>query len=120
MTPSLEQVKEWFTQYNSSVFADSLPPVKFILNNTRRQLGQFFWGNGRGIGIKISLYWDRPEEEYRRTLLHEMCHLWCYNRGWIREHHGPHWKQIAAYVTKKTELQISRCTDASDWKPRNA
>lgn len=72
MTPTLTQVTEWFAEFNRSVFNEQLPSVRIRFNNTRCQLGQFYWGNGRGIGIKISLYWDRTEEQFRRCLLHEM------------------------------------------------
>lgn len=115
MTPTLTQVTEWFAEFNRSVFNDELPSVRIRFNNTRRQLGQFYWGNGRGIGIKISLYWDRTEEQFRRCLLHEMCHLYCYNRGWIREHHGKNWRAVAAYASRVTGLEISRCEDITGW-----
>lgn len=68
MTPTLTQVTEWFAEFNRSVFNEQLPSVRIRFNNTRCQLGQFYWGNGRGIGIKISLYWDRTEEQFRRCL----------------------------------------------------
>ncbi len=44
MTPTLTQVMEWFAEFNRSVFNDQLPSVRIRLNNTRRQLGQFYWG----------------------------------------------------------------------------
>ena len=120
MTPTLTQMKIWFDEFNHDVFNGTLPKVKITLNNTRRQLGQFYWGGGRGIGIKISLFWDRTEEQYRNTLLHEMCHLYCYNRGWIREHHGSRWQNIADYAYRKTGLLIQRCEDTTGWVPAGA
>lgn len=116
MRPTILQMDQWFDDFNKRVFRDELPKVRVTFNNTRRQLGQFYWGGGRGIGIKISLYYDRSEEQYRNTLLHEMCHLYCYNRGWIHEHHGERWKKVAAYATKVTGLLIQRCEDISGWK----
>ena len=120
MTPTLAQLNTWFDEFNHIVFSDTLPKVKISFTNTRHQLGQFYWGNGRGIGIKISLFWERTEEQYRNCLLHEMCHLYCYNRGWIREHHGERWKRIADYAYRKTGLFIQRCEDASTWVPSSA
>lgn len=116
MTPTLTQVQTWFGQFNTQVFNDTLPKVKITFTNTRRQLGQFFWGYGRGIGIKISLFWDRTEDQYRNTLLHEMCHLYCYHQGWIHEGHGSRWKDIAKYATKVTGLKIQRCEDITGWE----
>lgn len=115
MKPTLYQMSQWFDEFNKQVFEDSLPTVQISFNKTRRQLGQFYWGCGRGIGIKISLYYDRTEEQYRRCLLHEMCHLFCFNRGWLHEHHGMRWKRIAAYATRVTGLPIQRCEDTSGW-----
>lgn len=116
MTPTLTQMQTWFGEFNATVFNNELPTVKLSFNNARCQLGQFYWGRGRGIGIKLSLFWDRSEEQYRNGLLHEMCHLYCYHKGWIHEGHGEHWKRIAAYATKKTGLKIQRCTDITGWK----
>lgn len=116
MVPTLNDVRTWFDEFNQSVFSNTLPEVKMTITNTRRQLGQFYWGNGRGVGIKISAYYDAPVDDLRNTVLHEMCHLYCYDRGWIREHHGPRWKRIAAYATEKTGLEITRCHDISEYK----
>ena len=44
MTPTLTQVTEWFAEFNRSVFNEQLPSVRIRFNNTRRQLGQFYWG----------------------------------------------------------------------------
>lgn len=117
MKPTLAQVTSWFNDYNNIVFDGKLPRVRISFNNTRRQLGQFYWGYDRGIGIKISLYYDRPEEEYRNTLVHEMCHLYCYEHGWQNEHHGPHWKAIAKRASWITGMNIQRVHEgASDWE----
>lgn len=116
MTPTLTQMQTWFKEFNEQVFRNELPTVKISFNNTRRQLGQFYWGNGRGIGIKISLFWDRNEEQYRNCLLHEMCHLYCYHQGWLHEGHGSRWKQVAAYATRKTGLKIQRCENIQGWE----
>ncbi len=116
MTPTLTQMETWFDEFNKQVFSDTLPKVKISFNNTRRQLGLFYWGRGRGIGIKISLFWDRTEEQYRNCLLHEMCHLYCYDRGWVGEHHGARWQNIAAYAYNKTGLYIQRCEDITGWE----
>ena len=116
MIPTIKDVQTWFNEFNESVFANELPKDKMTITNTRHQLGQFYWGNGRGIGIKISAYYDAPVDDLRNTVLHEMCHLYCYNQGWIREGHGKRWKQVAAYATRKTGLEITRCHDISEYK----
>lgn len=117
MKPTLAQVTSWFNDYNNIVFDGKLPRVRISFNNTRRQLGQFYWGYNTGIGIKISLYYDLPEEEYRNTLVHEMCHLYCYERGWQNEHHGPRWKAVAKRASWITGMNIQRVHEgACDWE----
>ena len=116
MKVSKRQLQDWFDEFNSAVFGNQLPKVPFTLTNTRRQLGQFYWGPTNGIGIKISLFWDRTKEQYRNCLLHEMCHLYCYQQGWKNEGHGPRWKAIADKAYRITGLYIQRCEDARGWK----
>ena len=116
MKPTLAQMNTWFNEFNALVFGNKLPKVPIKFNNTYRQLGQFYWGPTRGIGIKISLFYDRTEEQYR-NLLHEMCHLYCYKQGWVHEGHGERWKAIANKAYKLTGLYIQRCEDARNWKP---
>ena len=117
MKPTMIQMNKWFNEFNALVFDNKLPKVPIKFTNTYRQLGQFYWGVTRGIGIKISLFYDRSENDYRNTLLHEMCHLYCYTRGWKNEHHGPRWIEIAEYATRKTGLNIQRCETNCNWKP---
>jgi predicted SprT family Zn-dependent metalloprotease len=116
MKPTITKMQTWFDEFNKAVFEGKLPKVPIKFNNTYRQLGQFYWGATRGIGIKISLYYDRTEEQYRNCLLHEMCHLYCYHKGWVHEGHGPRWKAIANKAYRITGLYIQRCENARDWK----
>lgn len=116
MKPTIAQMNTWFSEFNAKVFDGKLPKVPIKFNNTYRQLGQFYWGTARGMGIKISLYYDRTETQYRNCLLHEMCHLYCYKQGWIHEGHGARWKAIADKAYRITGLHIQRCEDARGWK----
>lgn len=116
MIPTLKDIQTWFDEFNASVFNNGLPKVKMSITNTRRQLGQFYWGNGRGVGIKVTAYYDAPVDDLRNTVLHEMCHLYCYHQGWLHEGHGARWKKIAAYATRKTGLEITRTHDISEYK----
>lgn len=118
MKPTLTQMNKWFDEFNAAVFANKLPKVKIVFNNTRRQLGQFYWGATRGIGIKISLFYDRKEEGFRNTLLHEMCHLYCYKHGWVHEGHGLKWKEIADRAYRITGLYIQRTQTDEVFVPR--
>lgn len=118
MTPTITLMNKWFDEFNALVFDNKLPKVPIKFNNTYRQLGQFYWRNGGvTLGIKISLFYDRTETQYRNCLLHEMCHLYCFKvLGLRNEHHGANWRRIAAYATKKTGLHIQRCENASEFQ----
>ena len=110
MKPTLSLMNKWFDEFNKSVFDNKLPRVPIKFNNTYRQLGQFYWRNGGvTLGIKISLFYDRTETQYRNTLLHEMCHLYCFKQGWRNEGHGARWQSIAAKAYRITGLYIQRC-----------
>lgn len=117
MTPTLNQIQTWFNEFNAQVFKNALPNVPIKITNNRRQLGQFYWGYDRGIGIKISTYYDAPVDMFRNTLLHEMCHLYCYHRGFLHEHHGKNWQNIARHATNITGLVIERTADISGINP---
>ena len=119
MKPTIKKMEAWFDEFNALVFSNKLPKVKITFNNTRRQLGQFYWGPTRGIGIKISLFYDRTEEGFRNTLLHEMCHLYCYYQGWWTENHGKRWKTLADYAGKLTGIEITCSTNIEGWVPRS-
>ena len=118
MKPTLTQMSKWFDEFNTLVFSGNLPKVKITFTNTRNQLGQFYWGPTRGIGIKVSLFYDRTEENFRNTLLHEMCHLYCYKQGWVHEGHGDKWKAIADKAYRITGLYIQRTQKGEVFVPR--
>jgi len=118
MKPTLTQMSEWFDEFNTLVFSGNLPKVKITFTNTRNQLGQFYWGPTRGIGIKVSLFYDRTEENFRNTLLHEMCHLYCYKQGWVHEGHGDKWKAVADKAYRITGLYIQRTQRGEVFVPR--
>ena len=118
MKPTITQMNKWFEEFSKKVFDGKLPKVPIKFNNTRCQLGQFYWGPTRGIGIKISLFYDRNEEGFRNTLLHEMCHLYCYKQGWVHEGHGERWKAIANKAYKITGLYIQRTQKDEVFVPR--
>ena len=111
-------MSKWFDEFNALVFNGKLPKVKITFTNTRNQLGQFYWGPTRGIGIKVSLFYDRTEENFRNTLLHEMCHLYCYKQGWVHEGHGDKWKAIADKAYRITGLYIQRTQKGEVFVPR--
>ena len=108
-------LRNWFNEFNDRVFYGELAMPKFKFDNTYHRLGQFS-PRGGVITIKISLYYDRNEEQYRNCLLHEMCHYWCYYKGYRREGHGSNWKAVANRAYRITGLKIQRTENISGWK----
>lgn len=111
MQVTIAQLQSWYKEFNGIVFDYDMPKVTFILTNTRRALGQ---ANrmGTNYSIKISNFYDRTKEQFRNTLLHEMCHIWCYFHGYHDEHHtGYHWRQITSKAASKTGILITRCVE---------
>ena len=117
MQVTIAQLQSWYKEFNGIVFNYDMPKVNFIITNTRRTLGQ---ANRRGTAysIKISNFYDRTKEQFRNTLLHEMCHIWCYFHGYHDDHHtGYHWREITEIARKKTGILITRTEDSTDLKP---
>ena len=120
MKPTLAQIEKWYAEYNARVFSNELPAsLPFIFTNTRSYLGRATW-NRTGFSykytIRISTYFDCTEKDFRNTLVHEMCHIYCFVKGWLKEHHGARWKAIARKASLITGLDISRTADITGWQ----
>lgn len=117
MQVTISLLNTWYNEFKGIVFDDDMPKVTFIINNTHRQLGQA-QRRGTTYIIKVSNYYERSVDDFRNTLLHEMCHIWCYYHGYRDEHHtGYHWHTITTKAYKKTGILITRCQDADNFKP---
>jgi len=112
MQVTISQLTAWFNEFKGIVFDNDMPKVRFILTNTRTQLGRAT-RRGNDYSIKITNYYDRTATQFRNTLLHEMCHIWCYYKGYRDDHHtGYHWQQITDKAYRLTGLLITRtCSD---------
>ena len=118
MRITISQLEDWYIEFNTTVFNGQCPDlgkVKFIITHNYHQLGQFLPRYGV-YNIKISEYYIVNETEYRNTLLHEMCHLWCHCNGYRREGHGPNWKRIARIATRLTGLDITRTSSRKNYE----
>lgn len=112
MQVTISQLSAWFNEFKGIVFDNDMPKVRFILTNTRVQLGRAM-RRGTEYTIKVTNYYDRTATQFRNTLLHEMCHIWCYYKGYHSDHHtGYHWQQITDKAYRMTGLLITRvCSD---------
>lgn len=96
-----EQLLRWFKDFNKKCFYSEIKTAPTIkLSKTRTSYGQCCLLTGE---IRISTAFIRSERDYINTLLHEMCHLYVYEKyGANVQSHGYEWKEIADRVTKLT------------------
>ena len=120
MNLTIAHLSAWYNEYKKRVFDNDMPSVSFKLDKTRQRLGRA-QHNCNTYAINISTFWERNEEQYRNTLLHEMCHILCYYHGHYGEHHtGYYWKEISNKAYRITGLYIQRCEDITGWKPASS
>ena len=117
MQVTISQLKSWYKEFSGVVFENDMPNCNFIITNTRYELGRAT-RQGTTYTIKVSNFYEFTITEFRNTLLHEMCHIWCYYHGYHNEHHtGYHWKEIADKAYRKTGLPITRTANIENPKP---
>lgn len=116
MIITIKEIKEQFDIWNKKAFNNELPTPQFELMQTRRMLGQFCPRKVMGkdtYKIRISVFYDRPFESYIDTIVHEMLHYYIKYKG-IKDtsSHGRVWKRMAANLSYKFGLTITRTNPA--------
>lgn len=84
MTLTTDMLRVWFRQFNADYFDDSLPMPRLALSKARTRLGTMSCKCHRRLTkrvytdfcIRISIFYDCTEREYKETLLHEMIHYY--------------------------------------------
>lgn len=105
-------LREKFRAFNAAYFGGELPEPRLVVSNARTQLGLFScvrrrkWLLGKasatGFTIKVSEYYDLPEEEYLNVLLHEMIHYYIAYKGiGDTAPHGVHFRRLMAALNAK-------------------
>ena len=116
MIITIREIKEQFDIWNKKAFNGELPTPQFELMQTKRMLGQFCPRKVMGqytYKIRISVFYDRPFEYYVDTIVHEMLHYYIKYKG-IKDtsSHGRVWKRMAAELSNKFGLTITRTNPA--------
>lgn len=108
-------LKNWYDEYNKKYFGSELPEAttaNFAVRNYqsygKTQYPRIVRGKRRGWIISESNHYEIDEYNRRGIMLHEMCHLWCWSKGYKKEHHGPRWRAIAFEVSQKSGFDIQR------------
>lgn len=117
MNITIKEISDLFNEWNKKAFNNELPVPSFELMQTKRMLGQFRWRkigyNQLGYTIRISTFYDRPMASYIDTIVHEMLHYYIKYKG-IKDtsSHGRKWKEMAAQLSNKFGLTITRTNPA--------
>ena len=116
MIITIREIKEQFNIWNEKAFNGELPTPQFELMQTKHMLGQFCPRKVMGqytYKIRISVFYDRPFEYYVDTIVHEMLHYYIKYKG-IKDtsSHGRVWKSMAADLSRKFGLTITRTNPA--------
>ena len=108
------KIEEIFNVWNKKAFNNELPTPYFEVMTTKSLLGQYTQKNIRGEKyhiIRVSNFYNRSEQEYTNTVVHEMLHFYIDFKG-IKDtsSHGKIWKKMAQDLNKRFRtLQIERC-----------
>lgn len=111
-----EKIEEIFNEWNKRAFNNELPTPTFEVMTTKSMLGQYSWkkrNNSVCHKIRISNYYDRTENGFTNTIVHEMLHYYIRFKN-IKDtsSHGRIWKQMAKDLNKRFRtLQIQRCSE---------
>ena len=80
MKADKEWMAKWFAIFNSRYFSGRLPVPGFYVSMAKTALGVARWETGPGgakrYRIGLSNYYERTEDDFKNTLLHEMVHYY--------------------------------------------
>jgi len=128
MIPTLDFMKDNFPKLNDRFFNGKLTMPKFELIRTKTTLGQYQYcedltpmGNSVNIDvIRMTVYYDMPEQTALEVLVHEMIHLWTHqtpdpNRPGchLPVDHGHYFQLKAKEIMSKSTFQIHRTTSVA-------
>ena len=120
MKLTINYIESAFNKYNVLYFNGVLKRPSFKITNSKCRLGTLAtkispFGT-KVHTLSVSKYYDRTEKQYDNTIIHEMIHLYISQMNIIDNgSHGRVFKQHCARINKYG-WNLSRTTDASDWK----
>ena len=117
MQVTIDYLYSQFDKYNQQCFESALRKPVIKVSNARRQLGVFV-GTKPLPTIKVSNYYDRCEQDYLNTLVHEMIHMYIYEKG-IKDTspHGAVFRRMMSDINRQTGLHMSVSVRTQQWQP---
>lgn len=119
MTPSQDDLRAWFGQFNRIYFGGELPEPRLMLSRARTRLGTMACRRVRrgfkteltDFTIRVSTYYEQDVRGYQTVLLHEMIHYYiAYKRLRDDAPHGRLFRQMMATLNDRYGWNISVST----------
>ena len=102
------KLRELFNTWNERAFENKLPMPNLKVVTTKSTFGTYTHSSRT---ISVSTFYDRTEEEFVNTVVHEMLHYYIhFFKIKDTSSHGRIWKKMANDLNKRFPvLSISRC-----------
>ena len=104
MRPTLEYIEHKFEAFNQLIFGGKLPMPPIKMSRARTFMGRLEYKREKAFLkgykysnflIRISTFYDLPEEDVEDTLIHEMIHYYiCYHQIRDTSAHGKYFRQM--------------------------
>ena len=98
---AMDEIQSYFEQLNADLFENKLPRVQCMENGRlRKTFGRchlkYCHQKKLWMATKIDIRKGLTPEEMRKTMVHEMCHVWAVHFFQERGHGRQFWKQMKA------------------------
>ena len=117
MIATIPYIKSKFEEFNALMFGGKLPPVAVALTKARTFLGACRYKKRRtffgrtvyyDFELRISTYFDLPENELEDIIIHEMIHYYiCVKRLKDTSAHGRLFRQIMSDINERHGRHIT-------------
>jgi predicted SprT family Zn-dependent metalloprotease len=109
MIATKQEIERTFHEWNKKAFNGELPTPKFGLFRAKTVFG--YYKAYPSSTISLSTFYDRPEEEFINTVVHEMLHYYIhYKKIKDTSVHGRVWKRMANDLNRRfPTLHLTRC-----------
>ena len=125
LTPTVEQLKQWFDEFNERFFSGDLEPIQVVLTLLDEgTMAAFHYAKRKydpvtsrylepldiaQCSIRVAKNLFDSEFEWRNTLLHEMVHYTVYKHAetLVEDPHGEEFKREARRINRESEFSIA-------------
>lgn len=125
MQVTIDILRQWFEEFNTSLFGNELPMPILRTGRSRSQLGSFsctrrprlFGARVANCKICVSNYYDMDEKAFKNVLIHEMIHYFiAYKKIKDTSSHGVVFRKMMAEINA-CGWNIEVRTSCKKWSP---